>query len=153
MRLSRWVCGASSVSSAKRRDDPPQVFFVRFRPLALEGSARREGIVEKSSWIQRASRYLQERTDPPPSRRKLPGGGRATSGLDWLPRASPQRGHLALFPFCSKAQRRLGWEIPSVSWIQETASLECWLPGEGRSLFLKEGLFNTLLVCLLSPWK
>lgn len=35
--------------------------------------------------------------------------------------------------------------------MQESASLQSGLPGEGRNLFLKEGLFNTLL--LWSPWK
>lgn len=76
-----WVCGVS-LSPTKRRDDPFQAFFVRFCPLVLKGLAPMAGIMENSSCIQRTSRYLQERRDLQPTRRKLPGCSRVTLGLD-----------------------------------------------------------------------
>lgn len=43
------VCATNSLSSANRRDNPFQDFFVTVRPLAPEGSAPRAGIMENSS--------------------------------------------------------------------------------------------------------
>lgn len=80
------------------------------------------------------------------------GVGRATRELDLFPRVSPQGAAWPCFlaPECPRGL----WDGKSLwfQWIQETESLECGLPGEGRSLFLEEGLFNTQL-CPSSPWK
>lgn len=87
--LSRWECGISSLSSARRRH-PFLAVFERFRPLALEGLAPRAGIMENSCCGGRTSRRLQERVIAA-NQTKAAGRRQSRVGLDRLPRASPRR--------------------------------------------------------------
>lgn len=63
------------------------------------------------------------------------GAGRAALGLDWLPRASPLRGHLAWFPIPRIAQRPVGWEILLVSVDAGNCVTAMWAPGGGEEPF------------------
>lgn len=78
---------------------------------------------------------------------RLPHAGRAAIWVGQAPQALPQRSHPAHFLYPEQPGGLRDGKSFWFQGIQETASLECGLPGEVGSLFLKEGLFNTLLLC------
>lgn len=147
---ARWACRPSVLSSVKRRDICSRPVMWGFCPLALEALAPRAGIVENSSCIQRASRYLQEQRDHSQSQESC----QVQAELLWVglaPQGVTSVGHLAQFPCPRIAQRPMRWKTLLVLVDAGKCVTAKRVPGEGRNLFLKEGLFSTLL--LWSPWK
>lgn len=85
-----------------------------FCPLALEALTPRAGIVENSSCIQRASRYLQEQRDHSQSQESR----QVQAELLWVgpaPQGVTSAGHLAQFPCPRTSRRPVRWETLLVS--------------------------------------
>ena len=147
---ARWMCRPSSLAPPKEETSVLGLLcgvFVlwRLRPWLPEQGLWKIPPVSKGQAGTCRSRGIIA------NRKKAARCRQSCFGLDRLPRASPLR---ATWPSFLAPEHRGGlWDGKPFwfQWMQESASLQSGLPGEGRNLFLKEGLFNTLL--LWSPWK
>lgn len=146
------VCATNSLSSANRRDNPFQDFFVTVCPWRLRAPLPEQGLWKIPPVAKEQAGTCRR------------GGICSQPGKDCCVQAEPHLGwtgspgrHLKgsagpVF-FLQNGPQASGLENPFwFQWVQETESLECGLPGEGWSFFREEGLFNTVL-CPLSPWK